>query len=459
MQSRAYHVELTITERWATMPGAPRPPKKAATPKAAARPNGAVWNAPYPDDDPYGERDQGAYPRGEYDARDDRSLAPRLTLPSMPLVARGKPATPRREDSGRHRTLLDATSRQQAMRAPSSPDRRDDDAPTPSQSGTRRRENSTARPLSHAFAPRDDDAEGSSARDARERDEYDDRDEYDQYDDRDERALVPVAPYQHDLVPNLAAFRPRAAARIRADTRALAHRAAGSPWSITRLILAIAAITAAILTALISSGEAAEPLMGAFGTTSGSQSGKSIASMVQAETQIERPDLYDSTAQFYAWKGAACSAAALSEDLTAWGQKGATIGKMIDTMNNGSTPNISPYAGLLRTEGFQFAANQFGYRADIYRPSDNNSLSYDQIMHITHDLGIPLIINVRISYGYYSFFAGGHFLVITDADPQGVEIVDSSTYYIHYLQKDVLYQMFTNISVVVQLKSFPPIYG
>jgi hypothetical protein len=428
--------------------GAPRSHRKAAVPKTSGQFEDDVWNAPYAEQDAYGEAPQGAYPRGSSgDDRARRAFGPRLTLPSMPIAARAKPEAPRRDESGRHRTLRDATSRQQAVRPSSSPSYTYDDGSSPHQSGTRRRENSTARPLNRSLVPYTTET-------------YDDapRAFTSWEDDDDDRALAPIAPYQQDLVPNLASFRPRAAARIRADTRALARRAS-SPWSLTRLILAIAAITAAVLTALIASGEPTEPLMSAFSTTSGSQSGDSIASMVQAETQIERPDLYDSYTQFLNWKGAACSAAALSEVLTAWGQKGASIGKMIDTMNDGTTPNISPYAGLLRTEGFQFAAGQFGYRADMYRPTENNSLTYAQIIHITHDLGIPVIINVRISYGYYSFFAGGHFLVITDADAQGVKIVDSSTYYIHYLSKDVLYQMYTNISVVVQPKSFPPIYG
>jgi hypothetical protein len=411
---------------------------------ASGQPDGGFWNTPYGDEGQYGEPDRGDYPRDDYDTRGHRSLVPRLTLPSVPLVSRGKPVAPRREDSGHHRTLLDATNRQQAVRAPSSPNQRfDDDAAAPSQGYMRRRENSSARPLNRVFAPQDDDY----AEEARDPEAWG----RDVYEDRDDRALVPVASYQRDLVPNLAAFRPRAAARIRADTRALARRAASSPWSLTRLILAIAAITAAILTALITSGEASEPLMGAFGTSSGSQSGKTITSMVQAETQIERPDLYDSYSQFLGWKGAACSAAALSEVLTAWGVQHATIGKVIDALNSGSQPNISPNLGLLTSNGFQYAASQFGYHAYLHTyslPSEEN-LSYQQLLSITNTDGIPVIVNVRISWGYYSFFDGGHFLVVTGGDAQGLQIVDSSTYYIHYLQKDVFYSMYTGVTAFI----------
>jgi ABC-type bacteriocin/lantibiotic exporter with double-glycine peptidase domain len=63
-------------------------------------------------------------------------------------------------------------------------------------------------------------------------------------------------------------------------------------------------------------------------------------------------------------------------------------------------------------------------------------------------------VNVRISYGYFHFFSGGHFLVMTNGDGQGVQIVDSSEYYIKYLPRDVLYSMFTGVSVVIVPKGY-----
>ncbi len=437
------------------MAGSSRSPKKALPPQSPARPGGSIWDQPFPEDDPYADDRQDAHRGGNaFDTSAKRSLAPRLTLPSVPIFSRARPETPRREESGRHRTLLDATSRQQAVSAPNPPRYTYTEEAPPAPNGRRRRENTSARPLKGVLAPSAVDTRHDVPRDV---DPWRDdaerwRDDVDPWHDG-ERALVPVPAPQRDLVPNLAAFRPRGAARIRVDTRALA-RHASSPWSLTRLVLAVAAITAALLTALVASGEPAEPLMGAFGTTNGSHPAIAVASMVKPETQIEQPELYDSYSQFLGWKGAACSAAALSEILTAWSVPNASIGKVIDAMNSGATPNISPFAGLLRTEGFQFAAGKFGYRADLHRPSDNTTLTYNQILYVTNVLGIPVIINVRISYGYYHFFDGGHFLVITGGDSQGVNIVDSSTYYIHYLSKDVLYQMFTNISAIVVPSGF-----
>ena len=429
------------------MAGAPRSSKKVAIARPALRQQPPAWYRPDADDDRYASQRDDSYPRDyededfashDFDSQDNRPLAgpPLLSLPSMPAIPAARPKSSRRDDSGRHRTLLDSTARQSAVRQDDSPDvSYPDDGQTVRSRGVRRRENSSARPLSSLSGLRAQ----SVPEEPEEMEDYD-----------DDRALVPVAPPLPDLVPNLAAFRPRAAARLRVDTRALMLHAR-SPWSLTRLVLAVAALTVALFATLAAVGEPSQPLMSAFETSSGSHAAIAVAAMVRPETQIERPDLYDSYQQFLDWKGAACSAAALSETLTAWGVQHATIGKMIDDMNSGAQPYISPYAGLLQTGGFQFAAAQVGYRADI---GTNFSLSYKQLLYITNNLGIPVIVNVRISWGYFSFFAGGHFLVVTGGDSQGVNIVDSSTYYIHYLQKNVLYSMFTGITTIIVPKDF-----
>ncbi|HEX8033234.1 MAG TPA: C39 family peptidase, partial [Ktedonobacterales bacterium] len=196
---------------------------------------------------------------------------------------------------------------------------------------------------------------------------------------------------------------------------------------------------------LSAAGEPSQPLMAVFQTRSGSYDARAITTLVQPETQGTRPDLYDSKAQFDDWWNAACSAAALSEILTAWGVPHATIGKLIDVMQ----PDISLNGGLLTSHGFQRGAEAFGYRADI-----SSRLSYKQLLYITNVLGLPVIVNVRIDYGYYRFFSGGHFLVMTGGDSQGVKIVDSSEYYIHYLPLDTFNSMFTGITAIIVPKDY-----
>ncbi|HKW21674.1 MAG TPA: hypothetical protein VJO13_09885, partial [Ktedonobacterales bacterium] len=136
----------------------------------------------------------------------------------------------------------------------------------------------------------------------------------------------------------------------------------------------------------------------------------------------------------------ACSAAVLAETLTAWGVKDATIGRMIDELGS----NISPYGGLLSYSGFQKVASLHQMRSD-YR----DNLSYKQMLYITNTLHLPLIVNVRISYGFYHFFSGGHFLVMTAGDSQGVRLVDSSLYYVTYMPLSVFNSMFTGRTVLL----------
>lgn len=239
----------------------------------------------------------------------------------------------------------------------------------------------------------------------------------------------------------VALARPRVARRVRTETQRIA-RAARSPWNVVRFALALAAITLALLTATARTGEPPQPLMlhANWAAAGGSRSATPITSLVRPEIQIQQPELYDSYQQFLDWRGAACSAATTSEVLTAWSVKNATIGQVIDKM----VPDISLDGGLINEYGFQRAAAAYGYRADI-----SHNLTYKQMVYITTQLGLPIIVNVRISYGYYHYFDTGHFLVMTAGDDQGVAIVDSSTYYIHYLPLSVFYSMFTGRTYII----------
>lgn len=250
--------------------------------------------------------------------------------------------------------------------------------------------------------------------------------------------LFPALPT--DSAPDLMAFRapnpPKP--RVRHATERLVQRAR-NPWNIARLILALAAITIGLLRAPTLMGEASNPLQAPQAQVN-SLMGAPITSLIQPETQLKRPDLYDNMAQFYEWGDAACSAAALSEILTAYGVKGATIGHEIDELGS----YISPNGGLLNRHGFAVVAAKHGLRAD-----ESNSWTFNQMVYVSQQLGLPVIVNVHISYGYYSFFSGGHFLVVVGGDSQGLAIVDSSEYYIHYLPKDVFYQMFTGYTAAI----------
>ncbi|MEO7001453.1 MAG: hypothetical protein ABI068_06600 [Ktedonobacterales bacterium] len=265
---------------------------------------------------------------------------------------------------------------------------------------------------------------------------------------RDLTPSTALTPLSTESVPDLIAFRPPIAAmqrsRVRSQTQALV-KSARSPWSIVRVALALTALVIAVFSATGHMGEPAQPLLANFQTSGGVTSGSAIASLVRPETQGKRPDLYDSSQQFNDWWDAACSAAVTSEVLTAYGAPNATIGHMIDEM----VPDISPNGGLLSYHGFTRAAQKNGFRADFYTTLTNN-----QMLYITNQLGLPVIVNVRVTYGYYHFLSGGHFLIIVGGDSQGVSIVDSSEYYIHYLPWSVFDSMFTHHEVLIVPKSY-----
>jgi hypothetical protein len=226
--------------------------------------------------------------------------------------------------------------------------------------------------------------------------------------------------------------------RVRLNTRALVERAR-SPWSVVRMTLAMTALLLALIYGSGRMGENAQPLMVAH-AEAGATAGSAVTALVRPETQLLRPDLYDNYGQFQDWGGAACSAAALSEVLTAYGVPDATIGHEIDELGS----YISPNGGLLNRHGFAVVAAKHNLRAD-----ESTSLTYNQLVYLTETLGMPVIVNVRITYGYYHFFDGGHFLTVVGGDAQGLKIVDSSEYYLHYLPKDVFYQMFTGYTAAI----------
>ncbi len=260
-----------------------------------------------------------------------------------------------------------------------------------------------------------------------------------QYNDPLDAPVLVYPPLSIASAPELAAYRPaRAPRRMRLDTRALA-RSARNPWTITRLALALIAMLLALAHAPGQMGEQAQPLMNAQARV-GLAPGGATTTLVRPETQLLRPDLYDNYAQFLEWGGAACSAAAISEVLTAYGVPHATIGHEIDELG----AYISPNGGLLNRHGFAVVAAKHNLRAD-----ESTSLTYNQILYLTEQLGMPVIVNVHISYGYYHFFDGGHFLTVVGGDAQGLKIVDSSEYYIQYLPKDVFYQMFTGYTAAI----------
>lgn len=173
-----------------------------------------------------------------------------------------------------------------------------------------------------------------------------------------------------------------------------------------------------------------------------------MASRVQPMTQMKRVDLYDSRAQFNRWAGAACSAASLAEVLTAYGLPHMTIGRIIREMG----ADISPNWGLLTYSAFNKVVSKYGLRADVYLA--NNPLSYKQMLYLTNTLGIPVLVNMRATTGYYHYLSGGHILVMTGGTSSRIRLTDSSLYYIKSLPIGTYNAMARPRNVVIVPKNF-----
>ncbi len=173
-----------------------------------------------------------------------------------------------------------------------------------------------------------------------------------------------------------------------------------------------------------------------------------MASRIQPMTQMKRVDLYDSRAQFNRWAGSACSAASLAEVLTAYGLPHMTIGRIIREMG----ADISPTWGLLTYNAFNKVVSKYGLRADVYLA--NNPLSYKQMLYLTNTLGIPVLVNMRATTGYFHFLSGGHVLVMTGGNSSRIRLTDSSLYYMKSLPIGTYDQMARPRNVVIVPKNF-----
>ncbi|HEX5547517.1 MAG TPA: hypothetical protein VFX24_08910 [Ktedonobacterales bacterium] len=173
-----------------------------------------------------------------------------------------------------------------------------------------------------------------------------------------------------------------------------------------------------------------------------------MASRVRPMTQMKRVDLYDSRAQFSRWAGSACSAASLAEVLTSYGLPHMTIGRIIREMG----ADISPTWGLLTYNAFNKVVSKYGLRADVYLA--NNPLSYKQMLYLTNTLGIPVLVNMRATTGYYHYLSGGHILVMTGGTSSRIRLTDSSLYYIKSLPIGTYNQMARPRNVVIVPKNF-----
>jgi hypothetical protein len=133
------------------------------------------------------------------------------------------------------------------------------------------------------------------------------------------------------------------------------------------------------------------------------------------------PGQYNSTQEFNLWAYSACSTAALTEVINAYGHHY----RITDILKvEAQIGEITPQLGLVEEVGIQRTATQFGFKT-----SWGHALSLDQVITIANH-GRPVIVSFPPDR-----YAGGHLLVVTGGDSNYVYLADSSLYNRHSLSR------------------------
>jgi len=146
------------------------------------------------------------------------------------------------------------------------------------------------------------------------------------------------------------------------------------------------------------------------------------------------PAQYNSTADYSLWAYSACSTAAITEVINAYGHdyRIADVLKVEASINE-----ITPSLGLVEDVGVARTMSQFGFKT-----SWGYSLTYDQVV-ATANQGEPVIVSWPPSR-----YAGGHLVVVIGGNSQTVFLADSSLYDRHSLSRTQFMKWWAGFSAV-----------
>lgn len=170
-----------------------------------------------------------------------------------------------------------------------------------------------------------------------------------------------------------------------------------------------------------------------------------VAQRVQPIIQADTNAGYDSLQQHDIWWDSACSAAAMTEVLHAWGVQNVTIGRLIDVMYAHNPPYITPWGGLMTSDAWNYVMSNYRMHAAVHT---NRSMGYDAVVRVVQNQGIPIVLGIR-GGSYYPALSAGHFLVVVGGDATGLRIVDSSLYRITYMTLDQFNYLWDGLTVVI----------
>jgi len=147
------------------------------------------------------------------------------------------------------------------------------------------------------------------------------------------------------------------------------------------------------------------------------------------------PAQYSSTEEYNTWAYSACSAASMTEVFNAYGHHY----RVTDILNvEAQIGEITPALGLLRPEGVEHTAAQFGFKTTW-----GNAWSLDQVIE-TANRGNPVIVSFPPDRYY-----GGHILVVTGGNGTTVYLADSSGWNRHSLSSAQFLQWWEGFAAVV----------
>ena len=133
------------------------------------------------------------------------------------------------------------------------------------------------------------------------------------------------------------------------------------------------------------------------------------------------PAQYTSSQEYNLWAYSACSSAALTEVINAYGHHY----RVTDILKvEAQIGEITPQQGLLEDIGIQRTATQFGFKTTW-----GHNLSLDQIIAIANN-GRPVIVSFPPDR-----YAGGHLLVVTGGDNNLIHVADSSLWNRHSITR------------------------
>jgi hypothetical protein len=167
-----------------------------------------------------------------------------------------------------------------------------------------------------------------------------------------------------------------------------------------------------------------------------------VAGNVQAFFQGDPGVGWDSRQQFDLWWSSACSPAALTMVLRAWGAP-VRIGQVLDRLI--ALKAITPQQGLLRANALEAVAKEYQFQAVTFW-----SWKLQDVARVTSQ-GVPVLINVVDARRQtpYPAFSVGHWLVVVNVTSDHVEVRDPSAYRIRFLNFSLFHTLFTGVGVVV----------